>query len=231
VATARERARAELTADIKRIARDQLAQVGASALSLRAVARELGMVSSALYRYFPSRDALLTALIVDAYDAIGATAERAAAAGGDAGTRWLRVCREVRAWARASPHEWALVYGSPVPGYAAPTDTIGAALRLTSVMVEVVREAATSGELVPPARPLPEPRVMTPAALDLAGGVAVGPHEDLVERALVLVIGLVGAVSYELFGHLVGATVDDATYFDRAMAVVAEAVGLTLPIG
>lgn len=76
---ARARARIEITAAIKDEARTQLAAEGASKLSLRAVARELGMASSALYRYFPSRDDLLTALIIDAYDAIGAEAEQAAA--------------------------------------------------------------------------------------------------------------------------------------------------------
>src|SRR6202046_3771698 len=75
--TARERARAELTREIKQEARRQLAASGAQGLSLRAVARELGMVSSALYRYFPSRDELLTALIIDAYDALGEAAEAA----------------------------------------------------------------------------------------------------------------------------------------------------------
>src|SRR5690606_9117749 len=74
---ARERARTEVTADIKNRARRQLAEVGAAKLSLRAVSRELGMASSALYRYFPSRDDLLTALIIDAYDAVGAAAEAA----------------------------------------------------------------------------------------------------------------------------------------------------------
>jgi AcrR family transcriptional regulator len=74
--TARERARAELTREIKEEARRQLAATGADGLSLRAVARELGMVSSALYRYYPSRDDLLTALIIDAYDAIGEAAEQ-----------------------------------------------------------------------------------------------------------------------------------------------------------
>src|SRR5947208_16263265 len=77
IRTARERARGELTREIKDEARRQLADVGANGLSLRAVARELGMVSSALYRYFPSRDHLLTALIVDAYNAVGEAAETA----------------------------------------------------------------------------------------------------------------------------------------------------------
>ena len=78
-ATARERARAELTREIKEEARRQLVAAGAGGLSLRAVARELGMVSSALYRYYPSRDDLLTALIIDAYNALGEAAERAIA--------------------------------------------------------------------------------------------------------------------------------------------------------
>src|SRR5487761_1561765 len=76
-ATARERARAELTREIKEEARRQLVAAGADGLSLRAVARELGMASSALYRYFPSRDDLLTALIIDAYNALGEQVQRA----------------------------------------------------------------------------------------------------------------------------------------------------------
>ena len=77
----RERARAELTAEITRSARDQLREVGAAALSLRAVARDLGLASSAVYRYFPSRDALLTALITDAYTALGDAVEAVIAIG------------------------------------------------------------------------------------------------------------------------------------------------------
>src|SRR3954454_1962832 len=118
---ARARARIEITAAIKDEARRQLAAGGAAALSLRAVARELGLVSSALYRYFPSRDDLLTALIIDAYDSLGAAAEAAAVANGTAGPRsgWRAVCHAIRDWARQNPHEYALIYGSPVPGYQA----------------------------------------------------------------------------------------------------------------
>src|SRR3954471_6047773 len=90
--TARERARAELTAEITDLARGQLATVGAAGLSLRAVARELGMASSAMYRYFPSRDDLLTRLIIDGYDALGAAAEEADSPGLPI-DRWLAVCR------------------------------------------------------------------------------------------------------------------------------------------
>src|SRR5262252_9106984 len=122
--TARARARAELTREIKEEARRQLAEVGGNGLSLRAVARALGMVSSALYRYFPSRDDLLTALIIDAYDSLGAAAERAVAGSGaepgaSARAQWRACCTAVRDWAIANPHEYALIYGSPVPGYQA----------------------------------------------------------------------------------------------------------------
>ena len=127
------RARAELTGEIKAVARRQLAEEGSAALSLRAVARELGMVSSAVYRYFPSRDELLTALIIDAYDAVADAAEQAeaaveprrpdAAAGSPSAGPFAT-------WAVANPQEYALIYGSPIPGYAAPQDTIDPAARI-----------------------------------------------------------------------------------------------------
>src|SRR5262249_39281787 len=139
--TARERARAELTQEIKDEARRQLAEVGAQGLSLRAVARELGMVSSALYRYFPSRDRLLTELITDAYAAIGAAGEKADPDPGDPRERWSAVWHATRAWAKAHPHEYALIYGSPIPGYQAPQDTIAPAARVAQAMVKVLLEA------------------------------------------------------------------------------------------
>ncbi len=118
---ARARARIEITAAIKEEARRRLAEQGAAELSLRAVARTLGMASSAIYRYFPSRDDLLTALIIDAYDSLGETAEAAlkGSAGAAPAERWTAVCEAIRGWALAHPHEYALIYGSPVPGYAA----------------------------------------------------------------------------------------------------------------
>ena len=151
-ATARERARAQLTREIKEEARRQLAVAGADGLSLRAVARSLGMVSSALYRYFPSRDDLLTALIIDAYNslgeavetAIGPAAESGRAAAGEARDRWAAACRAVRSWAWAHPHEYTLIYGSPVPGYRAPEATIGPASRVPLAFTAILRDAMTA---------------------------------------------------------------------------------------
>src|SRR5690348_15569859 len=130
-ASIRARVRAEMIDEIKATARRHLAVDGAN-LSLRAVARDLGMVSSAFYRYFASRDDLLTALIIDAYDALGDAAERAEAAAdrADLRGRWLTTCRAVRGWALDHPPEYALIYGSPVPGYRAPQDTIPPATRI-----------------------------------------------------------------------------------------------------
>jgi AcrR family transcriptional regulator len=145
--TARERVRAELIREITEAARRQLAVDGAPGLSLRAVAREMGMVSSAIYRYFPSRDDLLTALIIDGYNAVGEAVEQADAACSrdDYPGRWLATCRAVRDWALANPHEYALVYGSPVPGYRAPERTIGPASRAAAVVGKIISDAYRAG--------------------------------------------------------------------------------------
>lgn len=150
--TARQRARQQISTEILEAARRQLAEVGAAALSLRSIARQLGMVSSAVYRYVDSRDDLLTRLIVDAYDSLGATAEGSveSAAGRPGSVRWVHAAAAIRTWALARPHEYLLLYGSPVPGYAAPPDTVGPGTRVTLALVSIVREAATAGELDPP---------------------------------------------------------------------------------
>ena len=109
---------------------------GAAALSVRAIARELGLASSALYRYYPSRDALLTRLIIEAYNELGETVEptRPSTPRDDLAGRYAGDCHAVRDWACAHPHEYALIYGSPVPGYAAPDDTIDPAVRVARVL-------------------------------------------------------------------------------------------------
>ena len=147
VSNARARAHAAVRADITGEARRQLAVAGAASLSLRAVARELGMASSAMYRYFTSRDELLTALIVEGYDAMGEVAETAAVSGGAAARRFRTVCRAIRGWALDHPHEYALLYGAPVPGYHAPELTTGAAIRVTGVLAGLVHDAHQAGEL------------------------------------------------------------------------------------
>src|SRR5918992_932508 len=154
--TARAIARAELTRAILDSAGRQLVEVGPAALSVRAVARDLGMASSAVYRYFPSRDALLTALLIEAYDDLGDAVEKADADAGersDLDARWHAVCHAIHDWARAQPHRYALLYGSPVPGYAAPDDTVSSAARITGAILAILHDAQQAG--LDPAPPMP----------------------------------------------------------------------------
>ncbi|MES9543274.1 WHG domain-containing protein [Actinomadura sp. NPDC000600] len=235
--TARERVRAELVREITEIARRQLATEGAAGLSLRAVAREMGMVSSAIYRYFPSRDDLLTALIIDGYNAVGEAVERAdaktladAKTGADAEAgyagRWLAVCRAVREWALAHPHEYALLYGSPVPGYKAPEDTIAAAVRDTLVMSRIVSEAHAAGALDPAGPCPPAPPAI---AEDMARARAMLPldvPDDVIARAFTAWAALYGTVSFELFGQYNNVIEERAAYFDHTAALLGRLIGL-----
>jgi AcrR family transcriptional regulator len=231
--TARERARTELTREIKEEARRQLAESGAGGLSLRAVARELGMVSSALYRYYPSRDDLLTALIIDAYDAIGETAERAAAGPGPARVRWTAACHAVRDWARAHPHEYALIYGSPVPGYQAPEATVGPASRVPLALTGLLASAAARGELGPAGldgpggRPEPLDPGLAAQAEHLSGllGLRDVPPAALT-GAVIAWTQLFGMISFELFGQFVGSFEPADALFARAVGQLAGLAGL-----
>ena len=228
--TARERARAELTREIKEEARRQLATSGADGLSLRAVARALGMVSSALYRYFPSRDDLLTALIIDAYDAIGTAAEKAIAAVPDAAPgermldRWRAFCRAVRSWALAHPHEYALIYGSPVPGYRAPEATIGPASRVPAALVSVFRDVpAGEGDPVLGEGVLTEQAAAAAAALAEYNNSEAGPAvpADVLVRGVIAWTQVFGMVSFELNGQFVNSFDPSDAFFEYAIAQMA----------
>jgi AcrR family transcriptional regulator len=228
----RTRVRAELIGEIKDEARRQLAAAGAPGLSLRAVTRALGMASSGIYRYFPSRDDLLTALIIDAYDALGRAAEDADArcARVDVEGRWRSVGHAVRDWALSSPHEYALVYGSPVPGYRAPEDTIGPASRVTLVMAGVVHDAYRAGSLAHLPElgglpPLPEAVVLeTRQLIELA---LPGVPPEVALRALTAWTQLFGMISFELFGQFNNVIADAGPVFDRSLVEMGRYVGLS----
>ena len=222
--TARERARAALTTEITELARAQLATVGATGLSLRAIARELGMASSALYRYFPSRDDLLTRLIIDGYDALGAAAESADDPAAPPADRWLAVCRSVRAWALAHPAEYGLLYGSPVPGYRAPQDTVPPATRVGAVLGRVLGDAARAG-LLPDAAGRSTGTV-TPEVTDVLGGEHPALDDRVRARALLAWSALFGTISFELFGHFTGSVADADAFFDDAVRDLAGLLGL-----
>jgi AcrR family transcriptional regulator len=221
--TARDRARAELTGEIKAVARRHLAEEGSAALSLRAVAREVGMVSSAVYRYFPSRDDLLTALIVDAYNAVGATAESALAEARRKGVvaRWVHVTGAIRRWALAHPHEYALIYGSPVPGYAAPQDTIDPATRVARVLLGIVVDGVASGE-IDASDATPAPRPVRADFAQLRALAANGVPDAVLSRALLAWAQLFGGISLEMFGHLHQVIHDYDAFFELQMRRAAE---------
>jgi AcrR family transcriptional regulator len=218
-ATARARVRAELTAEIKDAARRQLAEEGASALSLRAVARELGMVSSALYRYFPSRDELLTALIVDAYDAVGLAVEQADTGfePADVRGRWMAIARAVRTWAVAHPNEYALIYGSPIPGYAAPVDTIDPAGRPALGMLRVLVDGVAAG-VIDASDDRSVPRRVGRDLAGLRRDAAPGVPDPVLVRGLLVWTQLFGTISFELFGHLHNVIGDYDAFFDHQIA-------------
>lgn len=230
IRTARERARTELIGEITRAARDQLAEHGAAGLSLRAVARELGVVSSALYRYFPSRDELLTALIVDAYGSLadaGAAAQRRVSRT-EHRRRWLVTCRAVRRWAIAHPHEYALIYGSPVPGYLAPKETIQPAARVMLLFLDVVREAVLDGAMT--SRPASRHPLLAPRLEGQLHSVTSEFAAEVPAATMALVLygfsQLLGVISLELYGHFVGSLDPAESFFSHAMATTAELIGL-----
>jgi AcrR family transcriptional regulator len=215
--TARERVRAEVTAEIVEAARRHVAEHGAADLSLRAVARDVGMVSSAVYRYFPSRDDLLTRLIVDAYGAVGSAAEAADGTRrrGDHPGRWMATSRAIRSWAVEHPHEYALIYGTPVPGYRAPADTIDPATRVSLVFLRLLADAVSAGAVRSATAPMPAAvRSELGRIRDLA---APGVPDDVLSRGLAVWTQLFGTISFELFGHLHNVIERYEAFFDVQM--------------
>jgi AcrR family transcriptional regulator len=222
--TPRQRARAQAIEDIKRIAKEQLAREGGAALSLRAIARELGIVSSAVYRYVPSRDDLLTMLIVDAYNSLGDAVEAAegACARDDLRGRWLALGSAARAWAVERPSEYTLIYGSPVPGYQAPDEQTGnpgtrVSFLVLALLVEIQRRRPSSA-------PLSGPLGEDFTALRDMLGLEIG--DDLLARGYLVFTALFGLISFELFGQLRGSFTDYAAHFDHQLGSLADLLGI-----
>ncbi|MEV6109557.1 TetR/AcrR family transcriptional regulator [Streptomyces sp. NPDC051940] len=230
----RERVRTEITQEILAVARRHLAADGAH-LSLRAVARDAGLVPSALYRYFASRDALLTALITDAYEALADAVEAAEGAVPRADTpgRWLAVCRAVRGWALAHPAEYALIYGSPLPDYTAPPDTVSPASRVLITLTAILfDDAAGTPHPAGDVTPLPEAlradlaRLIEHPPAEISPPQGTASPEDLLATALVLWTHLFGLVSFETFGRLDTVISARDEYFDHQIRTIGRLAGL-----
>ncbi|KMO93995.1 TetR-like C-terminal domain-containing protein [Streptomyces roseus] len=221
-------------AALKATARQLLLETGAAGLSLEAVALAGALDVAEVEGVFPHRDDLLTALVIDAYEESGAAMEEAdrnaCAAGASAGARLLAVTRALRAWSFDNSAAFTLIYGSPVPGYHAPQDTVPAATHTPAVLAGIVRSALAAGELAPPRRTVPGPPLLRPEAVQLFGGTPDAPFADLVERGMVLWSNLIGLLVFQVFSRTHDSVRDESVYFDFAIAVAAESIGLVVPL-
>ena len=215
--------------DIVRIGRAHLATDGAAALSLRAVARDLGVVSSAVYRYVGSRDELLTLLVVDGYDELGDAVDAALAKVGrsDHAGRMVTIGRAVRSWALAEPATYALLFGSPVPGYEAPAErTTEPGTRVIRRLVEVWEDAWVAGAVAVPDETV-APRRLGRDLARIRREMGITAPDALVARGMLAWASLFGCVSFEVFGQYgpdTFAAVDDL--FERQLELLADTTGL-----
>ncbi|WP_284978151.1 TetR/AcrR family transcriptional regulator [Arthrobacter sp. fls2-241-R2A-200] len=203
--TPRERARSQMVADIVRLGREHLARHGAAALSLRAVARDVGVVSSAVYRYVESRDELLTLLLIDGYNELGDHVDAAVDAipETDYAGRFKALGLAVRTWALREPASYALLFGSPVPGYQAPGErTTVPGTRVILRLVGILDAAYRSGALAPqhgPAVVIPPGLAADMEAVRAELGLAA--DDEFLARGVLVWTSLFGAVSFEVFGQ------------------------------
>lgn len=204
MATGRSRAenRAMMTDEIRRLGREHLATHGAAGLSLRAIAREMGVVSSAVYRYVPSRDDLLTLLLVEAYNDVGDAIDAAVDAIEPARRRerLLAAAEAAREWALADPARWALLYGSPVPGYAAPGEqTVEPGTRIPALLLRECAAAHSEGRI---RDDLPTPTTgVADDMIAIRDEFGIDTPEAVLAASTTLWAVLVGAISLETFGQ------------------------------
>ncbi|HUE06650.1 MAG TPA: TetR/AcrR family transcriptional regulator [Acidimicrobiales bacterium] len=234
--SARERVREEMTAEILAVAREHLAKEGGAALSLRSVARDLELAPSALYRYFDGRDALLSALIMAAYESLAAETERAADQAHEAGNTdveaWLEVPRAARRWALERPHEWALIFGTPVPGYEAPEDTVEPYARAAAALARPVMEAKSAGRLHSDvsigagARTDTDAYELRRAVAPVAEGLSLDLPVPTVVRLVQAWATVIGLISLEIFGHWRNTILDPEAFFEAAVRNLAADLGL-----
>lgn len=234
----RDRVRAATTAEIKQTARRILVAEGPDAVSLRAIAREMGMTAPALYRYFGSHEELLKHVIADIFtelaaDIRGAIVSADAESGGDMTAKVLAACWEFRQWSLSHPREFGLIFATPLPGLHGQHDEItsegGGEFGNTFLvlMVELYRK-----------QPFPVPSDDEMDAdlteqleryRDGLGQLTAGLPLGLMLIFLRCWVRLYGIVSLEVFGHL-GFALDDARpMFELMLAEMAPMVGLHYP--
>ncbi|MFF0816579.1 TetR/AcrR family transcriptional regulator [Rhodococcus sp. NPDC003318] len=226
--TPRQRARERTLADITRIGRDHLARDGAAALSLRAVARDLGVVSSAVYRYVANRDELLTLLVVECYTELGDAVDAAlAAASDDPAAKMRALGHAVRDWALREPASYALLFGSPVPGYRAPAErTTGPGTRVITALAGIIDEAYRAGKLRE-VHQFPIADRFRTDAQRIRSELDLTLPDEALARGVFGWAALFGAVGFEVFGQYGPDTfTDPRALFEHHVAVLVDTVGL-----
>ncbi len=206
----RQESREQIEAKMIELGRRHLVEHGAAGLSLRAIARELGMVSSAVYRYVANRDELLTLLLVDAYSDLADTVQRARDSTDS--DLWsddvLAITHAVRAWAVKHPARWALLYGSPVPGYQAPADrTVGVGTRVVAVLFDAIAAGITTGDIMLTSHAAPQP--MSSDFGRIRREFNFPGDDSVMAKCFLLWAGVLGAISMEVFGQYGTDTVTD----------------------
>uniref|UniRef100_A0AAU2VEI2 TetR/AcrR family transcriptional regulator n=1 Tax=Streptomyces sp. NBC_00003 TaxID=2903608 RepID=A0AAU2VEI2_9ACTN len=201
--TPRERYRAQVQAEIKQHAWEQIATAGASALSLNAIAKQMGLSGPALYRYFAGRDELITELVRDAYRSLADTL-RAAADASESGPDIDALANALRGWALEDPNRYFLVYGTPVPGYHAPDDITVIADEIMRMLLDACTALPLDGPATPFAEQLEEHR-------QWAQGHPAPPAA--LHRALIFWTRLHGVLSLEAAGHFTGMGFDAGQLF------------------
>jgi AcrR family transcriptional regulator len=224
----RERTRAATVAEIKEHAWQQLAEVGPAALSLRAIAGEMGMTSSALYRYFGSKDDLLSELVVDGFASLADWLEAAEAQLGDNPDteRWLYLASAHRRWALEHPTQYVLIYGTPIPGLESSSDERDAQMkRGVSVLMRCMTNALSRGKLDASAME----GTITPALRKRLqrwrSELGVNLPPSALAGCLFAWTHLHGAVSLELSGHLDPQFQPADELFEQQMRQVLVALG------
>ncbi|WP_308165983.1 MULTISPECIES: TetR/AcrR family transcriptional regulator [Actinomadura] len=229
----RDRLRAQASSEIKAIALKLMAEGGPDAISLRAIAREMGMTAGAIYSYFATRDDLVTTLISDVYTSLVETAEAArdAVPAGDPGGRILAWAQAVREWALANPEGFRLIYGDPVSGYQAPAE---------GPAHEAEQRACTGlTGLVAAAWPQAEPlhRDLRRYSWDdfdsgLVANVKVkfpGLPPAAVALSLRVWGRMHGLMALEIYGHLRGLTHESAAIYRDEIIDLIRSLGLPAP--
>ncbi|MFD5701157.1 TetR-like C-terminal domain-containing protein [Streptomyces lasiicapitis] len=200
-------------------------------LAPAAVARDAGIDAQDAARHFPDETALMSALIVGAYNAVADSAEAAAAAavaaGADPLRRWVAIWQGVREWAVAHPEEYVMLWGRPIPGYTAPPETVEAVGRIVGTMVAVLRDAQKAGALTedrPDEPPLSEGMLQNVAAL--SSGPLEGLPSGVVARMFVVWTQLHGMVGFEVNNHLASVAVNPVSVFEYGAGAMGEYIGL-----